>query len=423
MNIDEKFEIPELKAVYYSKNNSLILENGNSIINPEEDFKLLDEKRRREDGVVFTITPNSSCNFRCSYCYVKEKTRDFIFEDYKEIVDYIKKSNIDKPISFQISFTGEPIINPEQFLRTVFYIKKEFPNSKVLFITNGYNLQLEKFLVSYKKMNSFFKVSYDGEKYQKINRDKQEVVKNNIKKLVENNFKVELEITVTEETDIWEVVEECKSLGACFVRFNILRDRPVNIEKIISNFKKFYDKFYQKVIEGKWAWLNFIKTNDICWKLLNNDKFAYCAIDFSTLCFYKDGEIYDCNYSIGHKPPIGNLRNGFDLKAYVDNQFESGLKKYQEAMDENCPECKFLKLCGGSATFCRYVNKKMFCELQKLEAEFVLKTIAYILNSKKLEIEYGDDKYIDSNELGKLKCLFCGDFGKLQGLKKEVYKF
>ena len=38
MNIDEKFEIPEFGAVYYSKNNSLILENGSSVINPEEDF-------------------------------------------------------------------------------------------------------------------------------------------------------------------------------------------------------------------------------------------------------------------------------------------------------------------------------------------------------------------------------------------------
>lgn len=422
MNIDEKFEIPEFGAVYYSKNNSLILENGSSVINPEEDFLLLDEKRRREEGVVFTITPNSSCNFKCSYCYVKEKVREFIFEDYKEIVDYIKKSKIDKPINFQISFTGEPIINPETFLKTVFYIKKEFPNSYVLFITNGYNLQLEKFLFLYKSAAPIFRVSYDGEKYQKSNRDKQDIVKNNIKKLVENNFKVELKVTVTEETDIWEVVEECKNLNVWSVRFNILKERDVNIEKIIDNFKKFYEKFYQKVLEGKWGWLSLVRTNDICWKLLNNDKFAYCAINFSTLCFYKDGEIYDCNYSIGHKPPIGNLRNGFDLKTYVDNQFENGLKKYQETIEENCSECKFLKLCGSYMACCEYINKKMFCEIQKLEAEFVLKTVAYILNSKKLEIEYDDDKETDSL-IGKLKRLFCGIFGKLDGLKKEVYRF
>lgn len=163
------------------------------------------------------INMTRDCNFRCIYCYEKDKYRnDYLsINNAKKILEFIRELKesdffIRDYSSIRLTFFGgEPLLNKD----VLKYIVKETKDDSLIYyslITNGSKLDdiIEifdsvKIIRLYNAPKLHIQVSYDGAPINSSTRpdvngkNTSQLVKNNIRELFDNGYNISIKSTVT----------------------------------------------------------------------------------------------------------------------------------------------------------------------------------------------------------------------------------
>ena len=116
---------------------------------------------------TYVIHVTKECNCNCLYCYEKDKTSKYTWDEIKTFIDNLVKYATEK--KFTIEFLGgEPMLAWDLIKKTYEYFEKEKKEVEVnafVITTNGTVLDDKKaeFIANHKKIH--FAVSMDGHKY------------------------------------------------------------------------------------------------------------------------------------------------------------------------------------------------------------------------------------------------------------------
>lgn len=175
----------------------------------------------------YVIHVTKLCNMECSYCYEKDKTSTYTWDEIENLCRNIIKSNINnQPYSIEF-LGGEPMLAFDYVKKSVELFKKEDPNNAKYFIitSNGtiVNNDLIHFLLN--NSNVTFAISLDGSKFANrlrlLKSNKQnsyDLVTYNIKKLLmygvsKNQISVHMVTHSFNSEYIYESIEDIYSMG------------------------------------------------------------------------------------------------------------------------------------------------------------------------------------------------------------------
>lgn len=106
-----------------------------------------------------------SCNFSCEYCMGPDKqyNEKFSINENKllySIENYIKLKK-DKRVAFSI-WGGEPLFHFNELKQTILFLRKNYPNCKIIFSTNGFLLSNKEYQEFILQNHIKLQLSHDG---------------------------------------------------------------------------------------------------------------------------------------------------------------------------------------------------------------------------------------------------------------------
>lgn len=367
------------------------LKTGGYVV--EEDTNELDLIRynlltaRFSNSVLsLTIAPTSDCNFRCVYCYEKDKIRPVTMSEENQdlLIDFVK-NNLSSAAKLAITwYGGEPLLAlgiiehlSEQFIKMCDEKNIEYDAQ---IITNGYLLTpsvLEKLL---KFRVKHIQITLDGDAQD---HDKRRPLAGGLPtfdKIIDNLCKIkdydEVSIAIRINADkhnidridnVVKVIRE-KGLEKIAHPYLAMVENANGTYNDNSCFRKneFSSFEYDFLIRNNLEVLNHIPAQ------LKN----YCGADYAGgFVINADGFIYKCWSEIGDKnKTIGDLRNGL-----VANPTLMSHMLYDATADTECKECKFLPVCMGGCPYMRKVNPSIRCTRMKYCLESFMSVIPEIL--------------------------------------------
>lgn len=151
---------------------------------------------------TYVLHVTKLCNCDCAYCYEKDKTSTYTWEEVKDTLNNIIEYRTSD--TFGIEFLGgEPMLAWDYIKNTIHYIKDNFPNLNVRFTitTNGTIVNDE--LIDY--LNNYplqFAISLDGHEFANMLRmfksnyyNTYKTVMENIKFLQDKGYNPDIHIT------------------------------------------------------------------------------------------------------------------------------------------------------------------------------------------------------------------------------------
>ena len=120
--------------------------------------------------ISITLEVNRKCNFRCTYCYMKEKLDyEMSYETAVRSIDWaIKKYESDRSPDKEIDVDfigGEPLCSLPLIKETIAYINEKYPDIKFVYSMTTNGALISEDVVSFFIENDFFiKISLDGRK-------------------------------------------------------------------------------------------------------------------------------------------------------------------------------------------------------------------------------------------------------------------
>jgi sulfatase maturation enzyme AslB (radical SAM superfamily) len=146
---------------------------------------------------TYVVHVTKNCNMNCFYCYEKDKSGIYTWEEVKNFIDNMAKYNTQQRIHIEF-LGGEPMLAWDFIKKSYFYIENEY---KDILKVNSYSIttngtivtdEVIKFLVEHRNVN--FSISLDGNKwsnqlrYFKTFENSYDKVMENIEKLMINNI-------------------------------------------------------------------------------------------------------------------------------------------------------------------------------------------------------------------------------------------
>lgn len=303
------------------------------------------------------IMPTFDCNLRCIYCYADGgSTKNSIkLEVATKALDYVRKQNPKaNEIELYLVGGGEPLLDLEKILKIVNYAEKIFKKVFINVVTNGtFNEKTREWLI---QRRANIRISFDsiGQKEQRpfhSHTDSTEIVKNNIKYLIEKKADIMIQCIITSETvsKMKEIVDELLKLKVSIVKFEpclmtdvsrgtkLLQPDPIEFATQLMN-----------VIE-------YIASNDLP-IMIDTGYFSkpttgkYCGMGNGNFTVTPDGLITSCVEvsrkcdPYAEKVIFGEVKHEVEINE--DNmQFLSQLHyKHQKG---GCKECEYRLICLG----------------------------------------------------------------------------
>ena len=331
-----------------------------------------------------TIAPTIDCNFRCIYCYEKDKLENSYMnkETENNLIKLIKEksSNID---SLNISwYGGEPLLAIDtisSLSESMMSICKDnnIPYNASM-VTNGYLLDR----ATCEKLNKYnvssIQITLDG---NEATHDKRRFLiggKPTYKKIIEN-------------------LVACKDiLPKIALRINVDNNNKELIKELVDDLRK------NQLLDVVHPYLGHVRNDDNCYNdnlcLKNNDyakleynfqnnilnqginnnplQFlprritSYCGADsISSHIVDSKGDLYRCWNDIGNKQKIvGNINNS-ELNI---NEALTDYILFDATENVECRNCKFLPLCMGG---CPIKGKEKNCSYVKYMINSYIKDI------------------------------------------------
>ena len=141
---------------------------------------------------TYVVHITKECNMDCKYCYEKDKTSIYKWEEIQYLLDNIIKYNKDFNLEF---LGGEPVLRHDYIIKTVEYLKDKNINTNFMITTNGTLLPQD--LIDYLKVNKniTWHASMDGNtvaNFLRITKDGY----NSHDLVIQNHKKLEQEIGI-----------------------------------------------------------------------------------------------------------------------------------------------------------------------------------------------------------------------------------
>ena len=317
-------------------------------------------------SLSISIVPTTACNFRCDYCFEKNK-RLYNMDEYicEKTVKFIENKIESKEYdSVHLTYIGgEPLIKQDIVINTRSRIKSICDKNNIKFstglITNGFyfNKNTAKTLVD-KIALGFCQITFDGNRYYhnmkrftKGNKGSYDAIFCNLREILDSNIdnlfiSVRVQITRENIDSISEFIYDFNKLpysDKVSIYFS-----PVYENECDTFDNDLFDLFLEKIIPLTMK-SNF-KIN-----IYPNAVLGGCSVAS------KDGYLIDANGDIKKcweligkdKYIIGNVVNG-----KINEKIEELWSKIN--LNERCFKCKYLPICNGGCPYKRIENKS-FC--------------------------------------------------------------
>lgn len=297
------------------------------------------------------------CNFRCSYCYTRNKNNPFIDEVnvYKDNLERVF-AHIDHYVNQQYTvklsfYGGEPLVYGDVF-RKIVDRYRETVNVQFALVTNG--SLLENYIDVFDgipKERILLCISYD---YSLQNENRKEgsyeEIRNVIRNVLLKGFKVKTITTIDASTAlrIGEVFDDFtklyrEHLGNLRGRVNIYEDSFKNQRELLSDDRlvRELERIEKSITEDK---INFGVNS----KMLNRKRLeSNLSFLANTYAICPDGRItWDVrSFWFDRSLPYVSTGTVFDDPVDVFNKRQEILKEYGGKVDPECVKC--------SASFCK----------------------------------------------------------------------
>jgi uncharacterized protein len=305
-------------------------------------------------AINLTVCPTSACNYKCEYCFEKNKSQHSMdAELIADTINYIK-TEIDRNQNLKTFgikwFGGEPLLNIpaiEQISRFVIDYCQEHNISYTAFIiTNGYyytkgvSEQLKTLKIK------TVQISLDGfaddyARTRQVSKDAYERVLNNIENSV---IPVVIRINTTRQNKdiVPTLVREIAKMPSVKSGFNKI---------MVARVKDYCTTLNYGFTDAEWIDFRkcYAELQDVIPPIskVTSAKYIPCGnIQKRHAVIGADGFLYRCDNHIGDiKYAIGTVKEGV-----VENSVD---KKYVcSTITEECKKCKMLPICAGGS--CRY---------------------------------------------------------------------
>lgn len=303
--------------------------------------------------VRLTICPTLSCNYKCEYCFEKNKSNHSMdAEMIADTITYIK-NEIDRNQNlkaFSIKwFGGEPLLNIpaiEQISSfTINYCQTRNIIYSAIIITNGYFYTRE---VSEKlkelKINSV-QIAIDSfdEEYARIRQVSKEAYERVLQNIETSVIPVLIRLNTTKQNKdiVPSLVRELSKLQSVKNGFNRV---------MVARVKEYCKQLTYGFTDSEW--LEFRKCyeeiQDVVPTILENANLLPCEnIQCRHTVIGADGFLYRCDNHIGDTTKtIGTIKDGLYASRNIDKQYVCS------TISDECKACVYLPICRGGQ--CRY---------------------------------------------------------------------
>lgn len=340
--------------------------------NQKDDFLLYKSMilpiRGQKNFMHLTLAATMECNFRCFYCFEKEKPKGRMSEDTMDAIVKHIESIPELQKIYLTWFGGEPLIAIDQM--EIFYDKlmskfnKEFSSN---IITTGYFLS-ESVIPILRKINiQSVQITLDGNK-ERHNKIKSTPDNKDVFSRVLTNVDL-LTDTAPEINVVFRINVPHDNMAEYASLFNLLANRYQNKNVTISpgivqdrNRRTFKNPHFLNRKETSEFILDLWHTHKIYtpWLRYPNNNCTECAIrDQRAVSFDPEGYAYKCWEMIGQKRfAIGKLsKTGkiIDINQTLLNRQLYGADPFEDAQ---CTTCAYLPICEGG------------CPIQRIQNEF-----------------------------------------------------
>lgn len=382
----------------------ILIDDNNFVSDLKKGGFLVDEKTDEIDIIRYnmfksrfsssvlslTIVPTSNCNFRCIYCYEKDKISPIAMSSCQQdlLVDFIENKSQDIKTLYITWYGGEPLLAIDIIEKLSSKFIDICSKNKISYyanlVTNGY--LLNKTMVN-KLINCNVKtiqITLDGDASDHNIRRPLIGGAPTYDKIIENLCEIKgtenIEIAIRINADkhnisrVGNVIDTIRKLKLD----TFVSPYLAMVENINDNYN---DNSCFRKNEFSLYEYDFIMENrlDIMGHLpiqIGN----YCCADSSeSYVINADGFIYKCWSELGHREKnIGTLEDG--LK---NNETLMSYLLYDPTKDDDCKECKFLPICMGGCPFVRKHNKEIRCTRMKYNMDKYMETIPITLANQR----------------------------------------
>jgi len=304
------------------------------------------------------------CNMKCSHCYDSLKSNGDL--SYTECVDVMNEISTFRTIlsslhntDLAINFTGgEPLTRNDIFDLIEYSNSKNF-ETKIL--TNGMLITEEKIRQLEELNVKFIQISIDdiGEHHDLFRKYKGafEITTNNISRLVENGFKVNISCTISKFNlprikDLISMAIKLKVNGIKFGRL-IPIGNATDIKNLLltqDELKNIFSYLYAEK-ERLSGIINIILDDPLFNIFCNSvseingdeDKLGGCSIGLDGICITTNGDVLPCR-----RLPlkIGNVKEDALRDIWFNSEILNNLRTTKH-LKGKCRDCKTVKRCFG----------------------------------------------------------------------------
>lgn len=317
-----------------------------------------------------TIIPTLDCNFRCAYCYEKDRIKPVYMDDETEnkIIEFIGK-NHRKTESLNIEwFGGEPLLAFNRIVSLTGRIKKLGIDFESGLTTNGFLLTTDKIDFLKELGISKIQITIDGteethnkRRPHRDNKETYSTILKNIEDIIKysnsNNYKIALNIRVNiddeNKGEYSSIREELKHrFPTAYVYPGIVlgeeSTNKCNSSPCVLDRRGLTQFYFEQYLDSQNDDLNYFPSRSgtlNCYATRLND-----------YTIGPRGEIYSCLRDVGNDEMLrGNIHDNDVITNWtVFSRFFVGVDPFE---DEKCRACFYLPICGGGCPYDRVLNK------------------------------------------------------------------
>lgn len=308
------------------------------------------------------IIPTLRCPGKCKYCWGSDNHAEIMDIDIiNDIREWLLMFRNNEPVHFTFH-GGEPLLPGYDFYKEAFPILNSLSN------VNGYSMQSNLWLLDedtvklLNENNVALSTSIDGPKeitdYQR-GKGYFDKTMNSVKLAEDNGLNIKYVCTFTSYSKDYadEIYDFFRDMGATVKIHSALpslrgdnadpwaldqEDYGRLMVSLLDRYLYDLDKFQIKDFDHM-AKSSLIRHGTLC-------TFANCMGD--TLAVGYDGSIYPCYRFVGMDEYVmGNVKDKPTQEDLTNSNAWRKLKEFNEYVDENCKDCRFIKYCRGGCPY------------------------------------------------------------------------